>query len=194
MTKFGKCFLVTMKDTILFEKFFKDLLTNSNLSAIIKIEKRKGEIQMNKLNITINFDMDGTIADLYGVDNWLEMLIAEDTTPYVEAEPLLRLCSLARVLNRLQRNGYELAVISWLSKGGSEAYNEAVTAVKLNWLKKHLPSVNWDRITIVPYGTPKQNFCGNPLDILFDDEAKNRDNWTGIAYDVRNIMEVLKDF
>ena len=64
---------------------------------------------MNKLNITINFDMDGTIADLYGVDNWLEMLIAEDTTPYAEAEPLLRLCSLARVLNRLQRNGYELA-------------------------------------------------------------------------------------
>ena len=193
MTKFGKCFLVTMKHTILFEKFFKDLLTNSNLSAIIKIEKRRGEIQMNKLNITINFDMDGTIADLYGVDNWLDYLIAEDTTPYAEAEPLLRLCSLARVLNRLQRNGYELAVISWLSKGGSEAYNEAVTAVKLNWLKKHLPSVNWDRITIVPYGIPKQNFCETPFDILFDDEARNRDNWTGIAYDVRNIMKVLKN-
>ena len=95
---------------------------------------------MKKLNITINFDMDGTIADLYGVENWLDYLIAEDTTPYAEAEPLLRLCSLARVLNRLQRNGYELAVISWLSKSGSEAYNEAVTAVKLNWLKKHLPN------------------------------------------------------
>lgn len=81
MTKSGKCFLVTMKDIILFEKLFKNLLTNRHLSAIIKIEKREGEIQMNKLNITINFDMDGTIADLYGVDNWLEMLIAEDTTP-----------------------------------------------------------------------------------------------------------------
>ena len=46
---------------------------------------------MNKLNITINFDMDGTIADLYGVENWLDYLIAEDTTPYTEAEPLLRL-------------------------------------------------------------------------------------------------------
>ena len=84
-------------------------------------------------------------------------------------------------------------VMTWLSKSGSEAYNDAVTAVKLNWLKKHLPSVNWDRITIVPYGTPKQNFCGNPLDILFDDEVKNRDSWTGIAYDVQNIMEVLKN-
>ena len=148
---------------------------------------------MKNMNITINFDMDGTIADLYGVENWLDYLIAEDTTPYAEALPLLRLSALARKLNALQRNGYNLAVISWLSKSGSEAYNEAVTAVKMAWLKKHLPSVNWDRITIVPYGTPKQNFCENPLDILFDDEAKNRDNWTGRAYDVQNIMEILKE-
>ena len=148
---------------------------------------------MKTMNITINFDMDGTIADLYGVENWLEMLIAEDTTPYAEALPLLRLSALARKLNALQRNGYDLAIISWLSKSGSEAYNEIVTEAKLNWLAKHLPSVAWDRITIVPYGTPKQNFCENPLDILFDDEAKNRDNWTGRAYDVQNIMEILKE-
>ena len=148
---------------------------------------------MKKLNITINFDMDGTIADLYGVENWLDYLIAEDTTPYAEAEPLLRLCSLARVLNRLQKNGYNLAVISWLSKSGTDEYNAEVEAVKREWLAKHLPSVKWDAIHIVPYGTPKQNFCGNPLDILFDDEARNRENWTGRAYDVNNIMEILKE-
>lgn len=148
---------------------------------------------MKKLNITINFDMDGTIADLYGVDNWLEYLINEDVYPYTNAQPLLRLCTLARKLNALQRAGYDLAIVSWLSKSGSRAYNDAVTVAKLAWLRKHLPSVNWDRITIVPYGTPKQNFCESPFDILFDDEAKNRDNWTGIAYDVENIMEVLKN-
>ena len=147
---------------------------------------------MKKLNITINFDMDGTIADLYGVDNWLNYLEAEDTTPYAIAEPLLRLSVLARKLNNLQKHGYKLAVISWLSKTGSAEYNEAVATVKMAWLKKHLPSVNWDRITIVHYGTPKQNFCESPLDILFDDEARNRDNWTGRAYDVQNIMDVLK--
>ena len=112
---------------------------------------------------------------------------------FAEAIPLLHLSSLARKLNALQRNGYDLAIISWLSKSGSDAYNEAVTAVKMAWLKKHLPSVAWDRITIVPYGTPKQNFCETPFDILFDDEARNRDNWTGIAYDVQNIMEILKN-
>ena len=148
---------------------------------------------MKKLNITINFDMDGTIADLYGVDNWLEYLINEDIYPYANAQPMLRLCTLARKLNALQRAGYDLAIVSWLSKSGSRAYNDAVTVAKLGWLRKHLPSVNWDRITIVPYGTPKENFCSNPLDILFDDEERNRNNWTGRAFDVENIMEILRE-
>lgn len=145
------------------------------------------------MKITINFDMDGTIADLYGVENWLDFLMNEDPTPYKIAEPLLRLCVLARRLNALQRAGYELAIISWLSKAGSEAYNDAVTATKIAWLEKHLPSVKWDEIHIVPYGTPKQNFCKSPFDILFDDEEQNRHNWTGQAFDVKNILEVLKN-
>ena len=148
---------------------------------------------MKELNVTINFDMDGTIADLYGVENWLDYLIAENTLPYEMARPLVRLNHLARRLNTLQRNGYNIAVISWLSKSGTEEYNRAVTEVKIEWLRKHLPSVEWDRITIVPYGTPKENFCNNPLDILFDDEERNRNNWTGRAYDVQNILEILRE-
>ena len=142
--------------------------------------------------VTINFDMDGTLCNFYGVENWLEYLEAEDTTPYAVAEPLLRFSTLARKLNSLQRAGYKLAIISWLSKSGSEKYNEAVTEIKKAWLKKHLPSVNWDRVTIVPYGTPKQMFCETENDILFDDEERNRNNWTGTAFDVNNIMEELK--
>ena len=148
---------------------------------------------MKNLNITINFDMDGTIADLYGVENWLDYLIAGDVFPYENAEPLLRLSALARRLNNLQKNGYNLAVISWLSKSGTDEYNAEVEMVKRKWLAKHLPSVKWDAIHIVPYGTPKQDFCENPLDILFDDEAKNRENWTGRAYDVNDILATLEE-
>ena len=142
--------------------------------------------------MTINFDLDGKIYELYGVDNWLDMLLAEDTTPYEIGKPLLRLATLARLLNKLQRNGYNLAVVSWLSKGGSADYNTRVIEAKLEWLGKHLPSVAWDRITIVEYGTPKENYCENPLDILFDDEEHNRENWNGVAYDVNDILGVLK--
>lgn len=144
------------------------------------------------MTATIFFDMDGTIADLYGVENWLDYLIAFDTLPYAVAKPLLKLNSLARILNRLQREGYRIGVISWLSKSGTEEYNNAVAEVKKNWLKKHLASVHFDEINIVKYGTPKQMFARTENDILFDDEEKNRNNWTGKAFDVNAIIEILK--
>jgi 5'(3')-deoxyribonucleotidase len=137
----------------------------------------------------INLDMDGTIADLYGVQDWLSYLIAKDTTPYRVAKPLVNLNVLARRLNILQRKGYEINIISWLSKASDKEYDIAVTKTKIAWLRKHLPSVKWDNINIVPYGTPKST-CGS--DILFDDEENNRKEWKGTAYDVNNILDELK--
>ena len=142
--------------------------------------------------MTINFDMDGTIADLYGVENWLPMLIAEDTTPYAEAKPMVNFSALARLLNKAQRNGNKIAVISWTSKNGSPAYNEAVAEVKKAWLAKHLPSVKWDAVNVIPYGTPKQTLCGSSEDVLFDDEEPNRTAWTGKAYGVTDLLTTLK--
>lgn len=141
--------------------------------------------------MTIWFDMDGTLANLYGVENWLPMLRASDPTPYAIAKPCLRLSTLAYMLNRLKQKGYRVGVISWLSKTGTPEYNAAVTAVKYAWLAKHLPSVIFDEINIVPYGVDK-NMFNDGEDILFDDEEKNRNGWTGSAYDVDNIIEVLK--
>lgn len=140
----------------------------------------------------IYFDMDGTIANFYGVDGWLEYLMNEDITPYAKAIPLIRFCVLARVLNRLQRNGWHIGIVSWLSKNGSDDYNERVAETKVKWLKRHLPSVKWNEIVIVNYGTPKESVVLNPNGILFDDEEQNRTNWIGKAYDERNIMKVLK--
>lgn len=141
---------------------------------------------------TIFFDMDGTIADLYGVENWLGKLRASDASPYEEATPLLRLCSLARILNILRASGYHLGIISWTSKSGTEAFNEATAEAKLKWLSKHLPSVHWDEIHIVPYGTPKENFA-NKYDVLFDDEEKNRSNWLNdFAFKPEEMLKILK--
>ena len=65
---------------------------------------------------TIYFDMDGTIANLYGVEGWLNYLINKDTTPYEVAKPMVNMNSLARLLNNLQKKGYEIGIVSWLSK------------------------------------------------------------------------------
>ena len=144
------------------------------------------------MSTTIYFDMDGTIANLYGVENWLDYLRNNDETPYTVAEPLVRLASLARVLNNLQRKGYKIGIISWLAKNSSTDYDEKVTKAKRAWLNKHLHSVRFDEINIVTYGTPKQRFAKTNNDILFDDEAKNRNDWTGKAFDVTNIIETLR--
>ena len=140
----------------------------------------------------ICFDMDGTIANLYGVENWLDDLINENVRPYAEAQVMVNMNVLARKLNQLQKKGYELVIISWLSKCSSKSYDAAVTATKKAWLKKHLNSVQWNEINIVRYGTNKAQFASSNQDILFDDEEQNRTNWIGKAYDVTNILDVLK--
>lgn len=138
----------------------------------------------------INFDMDGTLADFYGVENWLQYLIERNPFPYENAKPLLNMSALARRLNTLQRKGYKVNVISWLAKNSTAEFDEAVTKAKKRWLRKHLPSVHFDNINIVGYGTPKNTIgCG----ILFDDEEPNRNMWGEGAYDAHNILGVLKE-
>lgn len=137
----------------------------------------------------INFDMDGTIADLYGVDGWLNDLINSNTRPYDIAKPLVNMSALARLLNALQRKGYIINIISWTSKSGTAEYNERVKASKLKWLAKHLKSVKFNNVYIVPYGTPKHEISSG---ILFDDEQPNRAKWGTGAYDVNDILGVLK--
>ena len=136
------------------------------------------------------FDMDGTIVDLYGVEGWLDMLLNENARPYEIAKPLVNMRELAKVLNRLIEKGWEIGVISWLAKNGTNDYNKKVTTAKMKWLAKHLKSVKFAKIDIVEYGTPKQI---NRNGILFDDEKQNRENWLGIAYNVENIIQVLRE-
>ena len=153
--------------------------------------KRKEWKKMAKEKV-IYFDMDGTIADLYGYKGWLKELRKGAATPYEKALPLLRLQLLARYLNRLQKQGWKIGIVSWLSKNSTEEYDVAVTNAKMKWLKVHLKSVQWNEIHIVSYGTPKEEVVNYPFGILFDDEEQNRNNWKGIAYDEKNIIEVLK--
>lgn len=140
--------------------------------------------------MTIWFDMDGTIADLYGVDGWLDNLINENTRPYDEAKPLVNMSHLARLLHKAQANGYEIGIISWTSRGGSDLYNGEVALAKMVWLHKHLPSVEWNAIKIVAYGTNKRTACGGG--ILFDDEEGNRKAWGDGAFTPDEIIHVLK--
>ena len=137
----------------------------------------------------ICFDLDGTLANLYAVDGWLNMLRAYDPTPYAQAEPMLNMSAFARLLHKAQRLGYEICIISWLSKESNQEYDNAVTVAKMEWLRVHLPSVEWNEINIVAYGTPKHELCEG---VLFDDEVRNRELWGEGAFEPEDILEFLR--
>lgn len=137
------------------------------------------------------FDMDGTIADLYGVEGWLDMLIAQDATPYAIAKPLVNLSSLARLMHKAQRLGFEVCIVTALSKNSTAEYDEKVIEAKKGWLKKHLASVKFDEIRFVPYTFVKNN-VNTGSDILFDDEERHLTAWTGKAVHASEIFSTLR--
>lgn len=138
----------------------------------------------------IFFDMDGTIANLYGVPTWLDDIVARNTRPYEIAEPLVDTAEFVKVLNVLRDKGYEIGIITWLAKGNDKAYNKKVATAKKEWLARTF-DFTFDEIIIATYGLPKQAF-GTDTDILFDDEKPNRERWNGKAYDVNDIIKNLK--
>jgi hypothetical protein len=146
---------------------------------------------------TIYFDMDGTLADLYGVDGWLPMLRSRNPKPYKDARPLVNMRVFARLLNILHNEGYRIGVISWLAKDSTPQYDEEVEYAKRLWLTIHLKSVKFDEVHIVKYGTPKSTIARKGS-ILFDDEYNNRREFieadeNNIAYDVGAIIRTIKD-
>ena len=124
------------------------------------------------------FDMDGTIANLYGVENWLEHIHNENPLPYEIAEPMYDMEELANILNNLKAVGWTVAVTSWLAMGSTKEYDNMVRIAKKEWLIKHNFPV--DEIHIVKYGTTKANCTRGKADyqILVDDNEMVRTGWT----------------
>ena len=142
--------------------------------------------------MTIYFDMDGTIANLYSVNEWLNRIRAYDAKIYAEAKPLCNMNTLARRLNQLQAQGVKIGIISWGSKDKNADFLDAVKIEKLRWLRQHLKSVHWDEVHIVEYGTPKSSFRSSFDDILFDDEVGNLTDWGMGGFHPDAITTVLK--
>ena len=146
----------------------------------------------------ICFDMDGTIADLYGVENWLEKLRAYDASPYLTAKPMCDMEELAFLLEVAQHRGIEVRIITWLSKDTNKDYDNMVRIAKQAWLKAQGWTI--DHFHGVAYGATKANSVRQYLEsedtaILFDDNAKVRQGWhLGDTYDPTacDICEVLK--
>ena len=141
----------------------------------------------------IYFDMDGTIADLYGYENWLPMLQAEDTTPYEDCGCLVDFVELRDVLNEFIAAGVTIGVISWSAMGGSKEYNRRTRKAKKDWCDIYFPDI-FSEFHVVKYDTPKHYVRKIKDSILVDDNAEVRNAWRGETIDAtKDIILALKE-
>lgn len=141
------------------------------------------------------FDMDGTIADLYGIKNWLHMILTGNPAPYYNAKPKYDMQVLNDIIHRLKARGWRIAITTWLAKDVTEEYNKEVRKAKLEWLRK--VNFPYDEIHLVKYGTTKADCTRKRggYQILIDDNETIRKGWTlGRTIDAKkNILKELAD-
>lgn len=147
----------------------------------------------------ICFDMDGTIVDLYGVGDWLQCLRNENPLPYEIADPLVNMADLRDLLLKLKARGWEIRVISWLSKDSSDWYKNAVRQAKRDWLEQY--NFPFDAVHLIQYGATKadcvRRIVQNDEGILIDDDNDIRSGWrlgrtyNPAEYDIFKILEEL---
>ena len=144
---------------------------------------------------TLVFDMDGTIANFYGVSNWLEDIRNGNPRPYIVAEPLYDMETLREILNLLKLQGWTIAVTSWLAKGSDKEFDELTRIAKREWLARY--DFPFDEIHLVKYGTTKANCTrkNQGYQILVDDNEQVRNGWNlGATINANeNILEKLVD-
>lgn len=140
----------------------------------------------------IYFDLDGTLANLYGVASWCERLNAEDVTPYVEAKPLVSPDRLRRLLLDFKNANVALGVISWGAMNASNAYNRATRKAKLEWCERYLHGC-FDEFHVVKYGTPKHHVRRIADSVLVDDNATVREQWQGRTIDASNTAHMMNE-
>lgn len=123
-------------------------------------------------NATIYFDLDGTIADLYGFSGWLDCLQNEQADPYTEAGLLVDGEQFRNFLAAGKAAGVLFGVISWGAKNASKDYQKAIRRAKIDWLKKNNLLEYFDELHIIKYGTPKNRAAKNRTGVLIDDELQ----------------------
>ena len=156
-------------------------------------EKLKEVTTMKK----IYFDMDGTVADLYGSDNWLDNLRNERNGVFNNLFPLVDMDELAIICHQLMNNGYSFGIITWLPMGASYEYERVCEQEKREWANEFMPWVS--EFYAQSYGVPKQYAPIKRAQnmVLIDDNTEVRAMWntekqrTSIDA-TKNIIEELK--
>ena len=152
---------------------------------------------MRDKKIKLYFDMDGTIADLYNHENWLEK-IRSGQPIFNELKKMPRTNKVIYYLNQIEQHtdNVEVNIITWLPLNATIPQMIQYTEEKKEWSEKNFVRVS--NFIALPYGSPKHKAIlkeEKAYHLLFDDNAEVRNEWQGkykIAFDENNIVEVLR--
>ena len=124
----------------------------------------------------IYFDLDGTVADLYNTDGWLESLESESPV-FAELKPLIDMQELQEVATKLFMKGYKFGVITHLPMNCTPHYARESEEEKRIWCRKYLPFIQefhaqaygLDKFLAVPFASDDM--------LLIDDNSLVRTKW-----------------
>lgn len=143
------------------------------------------------------FDMDGTIADLYGTEGWLEAL--ENERPiFADLEPLVDVQRFNEWAHDRMDKGDRFAIISWLPRGATDEYEDFCREEKKVWLEERFPF--FTEIHFQSYGTPKQYAIEKRTSemILVDDNEEVLQMWKTnvqrVAYKAHDFRMMLAKY
>ena len=111
--------------------------------------------------------MDGTIANLYGIKDWLPRLRNNDPTIFLECDPIIK-------------------ILSMTPKDASKEYCKNVAEQKNFWLNTYFPRLT--KRIYRAYGHNK-NLKNSWKAILIDDSAPIRKSWNGKALDPATLWD-----
>lgn len=122
---------------------------------------------------TIYFDMDGTLSNLYAVDDVFNKLDNWDCTPYKDALPINKNIEL---LKQYKHNGYRVVILSCLSKITNEQFDVDTIQCKNMWLDMYVGKQYIDERIYIPYTKHKEMYV-HSNGILVDDDKVILSNW-----------------
>lgn len=134
---------------------------------------------MKKIKVYI--DMDGTIADLYNMNDWLNGLRKEKEGVFINLDPLI---TQKELLKLFPLDFYDLCIFSMTPKDASREYCAQVIKEKNLWLDRYFPAIK--KRIYRKYGDNK-NLKNSQNAILVDDNKVIRKNFRGLALDPVNL-------
>lgn len=149
------------------------------------------------MKTTIWLDMDGTVADLYNRNNWLQELQTEQEIFY-KLKPLFDMYDFIQI-QREMREKVEFNIVTWTPMEATYKYHENCKSQKLEWVRTHMAYIT--QFFALPYGTPKQVVINDRagIHILIDDNPEVIETWEQAGHRgelvtiERTALDILKE-